>query len=60
MAYPSEKMSPRRKALWDRGQAIVDDPKSQPWQVQKAQRGLEMLMGLYRNSSPEQSESKPE
>lgn len=59
MAYPSEKMLPRRKKLWDDLQAVVDNPKSEQWQVQKALRAQEMLRGLYRPSSPARNEPKP-
>jgi len=59
MAYPSEKMLPRRKKLWDDLQAVVDDPKSEQWQVQKALRAQEMLRGLYRNNPPEPKAHKP-
>ena len=51
MAYPSEKILPHRKALWDRAQAIVDDPKSSPQRIAKARRAQEMLAGLERHAS---------
>ncbi len=54
--YPSDKMSLRRKALWDSASKLAVDPARTPSQREAAAKVLAMMQAAYQTDKPSSSE----